>query len=124
MEELIIHRNKTWWGESLTLILDGGIAFGLVSREHTAPEIAVIGGLSVLPEYRLQGYGDKMLKACEDTALSLGGIDKLLIYAEKDSFTALWYERRGYKVINRDMANLIALEKDVSPDNARTQDGI
>lgn len=124
MDKLIIHRNKAWWGQSLTLILNGGIAFGLVSREHQSPQIAVIGGLSVTQEKQGKGWGNKILEACEREAVALGGVEKLLIYAEKDDFTAEWYKRHGYKPIPWvDNGHLIALEKEVSPDNAHTQDG-
>ena len=115
MDKLIIHRNRAWWGQSLTLILNGGIAFGLVSREHQSPQIAVIGGLSVVKEKQGKGWGNKILQACENEAMALGGVEKLLIYAEKDDFTASWYERHGYKPIPWvNDGHLIALEKEVA----------
>lgn len=109
MHKVTIHDNWPVWGHSIIAILGGGKAFGVVSITNAQPDIAVIEGLSVLPEYQRQGLGDEILGVCEEQARQ-HGVSTLRIFSEVGSFTRAWYIRRGYNEVGK-INDYICLQK-------------
>lgn len=86
---------------ALTLVAesgDGALAGFLIgSRER--PRVAHIITIDVLPKYRQQGIGNRLMEAAEHQFASQGA-DAVRLEAAVDNFPALrFYHRRGYQVV-------------------------
>lgn len=103
---IIHHRNEWGWGKSITCITDNGYGTATlgITKEHEYDEEqdklvvvdqAVISNVSVHHTHRCMGYGDMLLKECEDEALK-AGFDTVYLWATPNSVAFEWYKRRGY----------------------------
>lgn len=104
-EVKIIHHRNVWsWGKSIICITNNGYGTATLSiTKELEPDgddckfvdQAIISGISVYYKYRRQGYGDLLLRECEDEAIRQG-FDTVYLWAESNSPAMEWYERRGY----------------------------
>ena len=100
VKDKVLHRNKWWWGECFTLILDGGDALVNVSIDKREPTKAIIHDLIVLPERRKNGLGNCLLKSALKIAKKQG-----CEFAEltcNEQWIEEWYKRRGFVEVGVD----------------------
>ena len=104
--KIIHHRNDWCWGKSVICITDDGYGTATMSitTEHEYSEEedklipikqAVISGISVYYRHRRQGYGDLLLRECEDEAAK-AGFDTVYLWSDPNTPAFEWYKRRGY----------------------------
>jgi GNAT superfamily N-acetyltransferase len=94
-KNLTIHRNEWFWGRSEYVIYSTGIGIVTVQYQNNCLGVAVISGLSVVPEYRGIGLGRKLIEYAEKSAKE-NGCWRVELGAQKDSWVLNWYERLGY----------------------------
>jgi GNAT superfamily N-acetyltransferase len=69
--------------------------------EQEIPESLLIDSLAVDQNYRSQGIGKELIRLAKDTAKS-EGLDKLSLFVfEENSLAQKFYEREGFKVLQR-----------------------
>lgn len=61
----IAHENEWNWGQSIHLVSTNGVACVTMSFESDNPGVCYLSGLSVIPEYRRQGYATALMNAAE-----------------------------------------------------------
>ena len=104
--KIIHHRNVWCWGKSVICITDDGCGTATMSitTEHEYSEEedklipikeAVISGISVYYKRRRQGYGDLLLRECENEAAKQG-FNTVYLWADPGTPAFEWYKRRGY----------------------------
>ena len=98
---IVIHNNRWYWGNTLTLISYDGMASVELQCDNKSPTIAFIKGLIVHDTCRNQGIGNKMLDACFSEAIKLNKLF-LQLNVLKDSWLVGWYERKGFNIIYED----------------------
>ena len=101
--DVFFHINRWFWGESVDIVKDDGIAIVCVKfDEKTFPKAGYICNLSVLDSERKKGLGDKMMKyalmSCDDHRMTFA---RLHVDA-KNIWLKEWYERLGFKELSRD----------------------
>ena len=106
----IIHVNYWWWGRKDTIILGDGVAFCNLEFPKTE-NFAFIESLSVLPEWRKMGYGNKLIDLCIERVREEGWKKARLTVEKK--WIQKWYERRGFKLIGANGDGLSIMEIDV-----------
>lgn len=91
------HNNLWWWGQCVTIILNGGDGIVSVSVEEKDPNKAYIHDLSVIESKRRNGLGNALLNEALKQSKRMG-----CEYAELtagDPCLCAWYERHGFKEI-------------------------
>lgn len=69
---------------------------GFFSLKQTGPSVWELDHLSVLPEYRLQGIGEAMLRFAFQTVKENGGEVIRIGIIEENTRLKRWYERFGF----------------------------
>jgi len=92
----IIHRNKTYYGQNNTIIIDNGNAYSMVSVLNENPNAAVIHDLAVHEGKRGKGLGTAILEASCEEANHMGA-DCIRLCVEPNSWVEKWYKRHGFK---------------------------
>lgn len=96
--DFIAHENTWPWGDSIELVSTKGVACVHMSFEKAEPGVCYISGLSVIPEYRRQGYATQMMSICEQMCEERGvfriDLNSVLIDYVQD-----FYHKLGYKDI-------------------------
>ena len=64
-------------------------------------DVATIGQFGVLPERQMQGVGNLLLREAERRAVLIGATDLALDTSEGADHLIAWYERRGFRVVER-----------------------
>lgn len=93
--EFIKHVNEWYWGKSMTIVMDNGLAFVTINLYDDEPKYANISGLTVHKIIRHHGYGTIMLKEAEQEIKKLG-YNTIYLACQKDSWIEEWYKRKGY----------------------------
>lgn len=112
----IHHVGDTYWGKSLYVMEERGIALVCVSwYEDDQPDTAFIEGLSVSFKYRELGYGSSLMDMAENVCRALERRYAILGVV-RGSWQEQWYRRRGYKDCERrhEDKELIMLRKDLN----------
>lgn len=94
--KVITHKLKADWGTYFMFMAKDGITFGRAYIYNDQPDRIFLDSLSVLPEYRGNGYGRQMQIIREKFGQKKGCKHSLLWVKEK-SWQRKWYKRRGYK---------------------------
>lgn len=97
-EEIIIHKNEWIWGTTYNFVLGPGKAILKLSIDSEDPKTGTLSGLSVLPGYRILGYGKRILKRAIEVATEID-LEFLEISVEKgpeDDWLTGWYESLGF----------------------------
>lgn len=84
--------------ESIILLCqEGEEIIGSVHLQH-GKHVAYMGMLVIKPPMQGQGLGKKLMRAAEDTAIKLWGVEKMLMYVVTLRHELIaFYERRGYR---------------------------
>lgn len=95
--KIIKHNNR--WGifTQVINVTDDGCGTATVEVYDDNPTIATIHSISVVRHKRQQGYGNKLLEACENYAYCRKKVTKIELWANYDSFTYEWYRHHGYE---------------------------
>ena len=93
---IIIHRNKTYYGQNSTVILAPGFAYAMISVMDETPDAAVIHDLCVYENKRGIGFGTDILEAACKEANQMG-VECIRLCVEPDSWMEEWYKRHGFK---------------------------
>lgn len=116
--KIITHINR--WGifTQVINITDDGCGTATVDVYDDNPTIATIHSISVVKNKRQQGYGNKLLKACENYAKKRKKVTKIELWADTKSIACEWYKRHGYEPtmewqILSDDVFLVKLEKKI-----------
>lgn len=99
--DVIIHKNQWYWGSTLTIIKNDGMASVQLQLDNKYPTVAFVKGLIVHDTCRKKGIGSAMLDACIKETLKCGKLF-LQLNAKKDSWIVGWYERKGFTIIYED----------------------
>ena len=92
----IIHDNSWWWGRTINIISDDGLAHLLVQFDKDYPETAFLRGLMVHPSARRKGIGTELMKEAERISRE-NGIKEMELDADlKAGWLVGWYERLGF----------------------------
>lgn len=96
--DYICHYNTWWWGITLTLVHNKGIATVELQFDNEYPNVAFIKGISVVPDSRTKGYGTQMMELCEKLAKD-AGMKMLQLAAEKENnWLVQWYNKCGFVI--------------------------
>lgn len=88
--------------EKYTLIMTTeGEGICSVSLDEHIKSCACIYNLDVEETHRRKGYGNMLLEEAENEARRLGA-DVVSLAADKDTFMAGWYKRKGYRPVFSD----------------------
>lgn len=98
----IVHRNKWWWGETITLVVKNGCAVVEIQLDDNYPTIAFVKGLIVQEDKRREGIGTKLLRVCERVAKEEGYLFIQLTANKEQDWLVKWYESLGYRIIMKD----------------------
>lgn len=93
---IIKHRNNWPWGHSTIIIIEGGKGTVTVSFDKEFEDEATITSLSVHESARKKGLGTKLIKLAEEEVKEFG-VNKIVLFADEESFTYDWYQRLGYE---------------------------
>ena len=106
---IIKHHNVWLWGESWTLVANGGIGLISISLEE---EEATIHSLSIIPEERGKGLGTQLIKEAEKLVEDVIGLEFVSLSVEPGMENLKeWYERLGYVYIGEDEEGYIEMTK-------------
>lgn len=116
--KIIKHNNR--WGifTQVVNITDDGCGTATVEVYDENPTVAIIHTISVTKNKRKQGYGNKLLAACEDYAKKRKNVAKIELWADSNSFACEWYKRHGYNptgefnILSKEVF-LVKLEKNI-----------
>lgn len=116
--KIIKHINR--WGifTQVVNITDDGFGTATVEVYDKNPTVAIIHTISVTKNKRKQGYGNKLLAACEDYAKKRKNVVKIELWADSNSFACEWYKSHGYNptgefnILTKDVF-LVKLEKSI-----------
>ncbi len=94
--KVIKHINR--WGifTQVINITDDGCGTASVDIYDDNPTVALIHSISVIKSKRQQGYGNRLLKACEDYAKKRKKVTSIELWADTKSVAYDWYKRKGY----------------------------
>ena len=112
MNDVVYHRNKVWYGESTTIIIESGAGIVKVSFDRGEPFCAYIHDISVLETHRGCGLGRRLLSLAEEEAVRHKEVKSIKINVEKGNFAYDWYVRNGYSKYGKS-GTLLSLKKDV-----------
>ena len=106
----VIHDNIWWWGRTISIIKDDGLASVSVQFDKDYPETAFIKGLTVHPSVRQQGIGTELLKEAERVARK-NNVSFMELDADiKNQWLQCWYKKNGFEIKeNRENKYLLAL---------------
>ena len=95
VEKLQNHFN---WGWLMYGLYDssGERLIGYVSLSKTSGEVFELHNLSVLPEYRHNGYGKQLLDFCKERVKESGGRKITLGMIEENTVLKDWYAANGF----------------------------
>lgn len=93
----IKHKNTWYWGKSTIIVAEPGYGVVTVQFEKGLSEATIVG-LSVHELHRNMGYGTALLAEAEKEA-KRHKKKSVVLYCDPNSWTAAWYERKGYKKI-------------------------
>lgn len=94
----IAHENDWSWGKSIKLISTNGVACVEMSFEKNNPGVCYISGLSVIPEYRRQGYATALMSICEQMCEERA-IFRIDLNSVLTDYVMDFYHKLGYKDI-------------------------
>ena len=77
-------------------ITDDGCGTATVEVYDDCPTVAHIHTISVQKQKRGLGYGNKLLKVCEDYAKKRKKVTTIELWADSNSMAYDWYKRHGY----------------------------
>ena len=92
----VVHRNKWWWGDSVTFIDDNGLGEVEVQFDKSWIGTAYIRGLGVYETSRLRGLGRALLETALEEARQRGMKFAKLDVDRKIDWLVKWYERMGF----------------------------
>lgn len=98
----IVHRNKWWWGETITLVVKNGCAVVEIQFDNNYPTIAFVKGLIVQEDKRRERIGTKLLRTCERIAKDEGYLFTQLCANKEQDWLVEWYKSLGYHIIMKD----------------------
>ena len=94
--EFIRHYNKWPWGNNVIIITNDGCGTATVTFAKGQPsDVGLISDMSVHITHRCEGYGNRLLKECEDE-IKRHGLTTAKLYAKLHSVAYHWYKRHGY----------------------------
>lgn len=92
----IVHIRREDDITSILIMAKNGHSFARIYWFYDDEYKIYFEGLSVSPEFRKLGLGNKLLSIFEDIAKKLL-FKNLLLFVKKDSWLFDWYVRKGYK---------------------------
>lgn len=101
-ENYIQHCNRWWWGKTITLIHNKGLASVEIQCDNDYPNVAFIKNLIVFEYTRKKGIGTDLLRLSEDIAKSYGKRFTQLSADINKEWLVKWYEKNGYVIIYKD----------------------
>ena len=107
--------------KSTLIVLNNGVGVCSVGVDDEITTSASIYSLSVEEEHRRKGYGNRLLEEAENEARRRFGAKNTYLWAEKDKFTASWYQRKGYTPLYSD-DKYITLYKELKGDVGQGND--
>ena len=95
--KIIKHLNR--WGvfTQVINITSDGCGTATVEVYDDNPTVAQIHTISVKKEKRGQGYGNRLLEACEKYAMKRKKVTTIELWADTKSEAYEWYKRHGYE---------------------------
>ena len=101
--KVIVHTNSWYWGRSVDIVRDDGMAMVCVKfDEKTFPKAGYICDLSVLESERKKGIGNDMMQLAIAECRTQNMIFARLHVDAKNIWLREWYERLGFKELSRD----------------------
>lgn len=97
----IAHENEWNWGQSIHLVSTNGVACVTMSFDSDNPGVCYISGLSVIPEYRRQGYATALMSACEQICKEKG-IFRIDLSSVLVDYVQGFYTKLGFIPIRED----------------------
>lgn len=94
--KVIKHINK--WGifTQVIAITNDGCGTASVDIYDDNPTVALVHSISVIKNKRQHGYGNRLLKTCEDYAKKRKYVTTIELWADTKSVAYDWYKRKGY----------------------------
>ncbi len=92
-EKLQIHFDKNWLMYGL---FDDKHLVGYVSLSKESDNFFELHNLAVLPEYRHNGYGKKLLDLCKEKVKEIKGNKITLSIIEENTVLKNWYIKNGF----------------------------
>jgi GNAT superfamily N-acetyltransferase len=86
-----LHKKATFWG----LYVDGN-QVGFIAAEKSKGGVYFMDRLSILPAYRLQGYGRKLVEYLLDYVRKKGGTKVALGMVDSQTVLKNWYKSFGF----------------------------
>lgn len=109
--DFIAHENEWPWGKTITLVSVKGVAYVTMSFDKYEPGVCYISGLSVIPEYRRQGYASTMMSICEQMCEEMG-IFRIDLAAVMTDYVLDFYHKIGFVDIE-ERENLMRMYKTI-----------
>jgi ribosomal protein S18 acetylase RimI-like enzyme len=112
-KRVVVHTNSWYWGRSVDMIRDDGMAMVCVKfDEKTFPKAGYICDLSVFESKRKKGIGSDMMQLALAECRTQNMTFARLHVDAKNIWLKEWYERLGFKELSRD-ENEIELIKEL-----------
>ena len=112
---MVIHDERSFWGRTVIIILDGGYSFAMVSMMDNDESVANIHDIIVHADRRGRGWGSRLLELATESARHLGAsIARLAV--DPDSWMCGWYERHGFRekgITSYDSHDCLVMEKEI-----------
>lgn len=100
---VVVHDNSWYWGRSVDMIRDDGMAMVCVKfDEKTFPKAGYICDLSVFESERKKGIGNDMMQLAMAECRMQNMTFARLHVDIKNIWLREWYERLGFKELSRD----------------------
>lgn len=95
---MVIHDERSFWGRTVVIVLDGGYALAMVSMMDGDESVATIHDIMVHIDRRGIGLGSLLLEQAVETA-RLMGAQTAKLAVDPDSWMCDWYKRHGFKEV-------------------------
>ncbi len=87
------------WGWNMFGLFEGERIIGYMSVSKEDNDIYELHNLAILPEYRHQGYGSKMIEYAKETVKALGGSTIKIGIIDESDILKSWYISHGFNYI-------------------------
>lgn len=98
-DNLILHTNKWYWGESVIIVRNDGFGLVTVQFDSSRPDLAFITGLSVFENERRKGIGKELICSCFELIDSKKKTKIELTVEKNIKWLYDWYISLGFKRI-------------------------
>lgn len=99
--KFVKYENIWYWGETINLVKNDGLAIIELSIDNSKPNYAYISSLKVHTSARGQGIASAIMNEIENIARSKK-VGIIYLSAEIGSWVAEWYQRIGYVEYSRE----------------------